>query len=149
MNDYYGMDYASAEALESAMETMEIALWVSAILSVALFIKLWIMCNNVRDIKNQNEAHTSSISKDELLYLYYTNDPAFDNVLMRAIYNDLYCHYSSGKSIAADWYIYSYNDWLKVCENNKWKFPEQLEGVDTLEKFKNKFIFIYSNNIRR
>ena len=144
MNDYYGM-YDSAEALESAMETMEIAFWVSAILSVALFIKLWIMCNNVRDIKKQNTAHTSSISKDELLYLHYTNDPAFNNVLMRAIYNDLYRHYSSGK----DGYQYSYNDWLKVCENNKWKFPEQLEGVDTLEKFKNKFIFAFSNNIRR
>jgi hypothetical protein len=145
MNDYYGMDYANAEALESAMETLEIAFWVSAILSVALFIKLWIMCNNVRDIKKQNEAHTSSISQDELLYLFYTNDPAFNNVLMRAIYNDLYHHYSSGK----DGYQYSYNDWLKVCENNKWKFPEQLEGVDTLEKFKNKFIFVFSNNIRR
>ena len=42
MNDYYGM-YDSAEALESAMETMEVAFWVSAILSIALFIKLWII----------------------------------------------------------------------------------------------------------
>ena len=65
MNDYYGMDYASAEALESAMETMEVAFWVSAILSVALFIKLWIMCNNVRDIKKQSEKHSASINKDD------------------------------------------------------------------------------------
>ena len=116
-----------------------IAYILGAILSIILFFKVWGMCNDVRYMKARVEVREEKIQKDELIYLHRTNDPTFEKMLMRAIYNDLYAQHLREED-EASWYKYTFDDWVKVCKSNNWQFPEVLAELDTIEKFNNLFL---------
>lgn len=116
-----------------------IAIILATVLSIILFFKVWGMCNDVRYMKKQAEERADKIRKDELIYLSRTNDPAFEKMLLRAIYNDLYAQHLREEDVAS-WYKYTFSYWVKECKSNNWQFPEILAELDTIEKFNAVFV---------
>lgn len=98
------------------------------------------MTKDIREIK-KSVSRTIEDEKNELLYYHYANDPSLPAKLYRVIYDDfMNCHIGN-VSYAEATYKSLYDKWVKECEVRGWQFPEQLMGVDTLDKFKDKFLF--------
>lgn len=119
---------------------MAIVSLVCSILTILLFFKVWCMCNDVEAIKKKYV--DTKILPSELIFLHSTNDPSFDKMLARAIYNDL-C------SVFRD---YGYTDereeafpkrhqyWVELCAEQGWQFPELLADKKTYKEFRDFFI---------
>lgn len=105
---------------------MAIVSLVCSILTIFLFFKVWCMCNDVEAIKKKYV--DTKILPSELIFLHSTNDPLFDKMLARAIYDDL-------RKVSID---YTYSDeweevyqkrlqyWVELCAEQGWQFPEAL-----------------------
>ena len=111
-------------------------------LSIALFFKVWGMCNDVDQIAKQ--IGMNKIEIDELIYLAKINDPTFNTKLQKSIYDNFYKVYKYRDEVDVDSEIKKLRArWEKRCEYYNWEFPEVFANVKTYNDFK-EFIFLYA-----
>ena len=118
-----------------------IACLVAAILHVALFFKVWAMCDDIARIDKRQASQVISTTMDELIYLCRTHDPDFNRALVRSVYKDLACAdiQSWGKDAIEQEYANRLEVWHKCCEHYGWAFPELFSEYDTYKKFREHF----------
>jgi hypothetical protein len=115
-----------------------IASVLGSILSIILFFKIWGMCNNVSAIRKKMEAEEFSCS--EIIFRSSINDPSFDKVLAKAIFN-------SFRSIYRDYDVYEwqtvyeerYRLWSELCQEYGWQFPNIFADMKLYQDFRNYF----------
>lgn len=111
-------------------------------LSIALFFKVWGMCNDVDQIAKR--IGMNKIGMDELIYLSMTNDPTFNAKLHKAIYDDLYQVYKMIEVVDEDSEIDKIRArWEARCRYYSWQYPTVFAEVKTYNDFI-KFIFAYA-----
>lgn len=117
---------------------MVLLIIAGVITNIALIVKFWTMCNNVKEVKKIAEG-TNEVSMEELIFLHKADECAFAKTLLRVIYMELLMKCRSTDDPHCE-YVVAYDKWIKVCENNGWEFPSMLEGLNTMPKFQDVFL---------
>lgn len=114
---------------------------VAGVLQIILFFKVWGMCNNVASMNE--DALRKHTTLTTLIFLHNTKNPAFEQELIKRIYDDMVyidSAYSSDgdKSRAYDKF---YATWENRCEYYKWEFPESLRVHKTWDSFVRSYLY--------
>lgn len=114
---------------------------VAGVLQIILFFKVWGMCNDVADMKEDTLRQQTTLTS--LIFLHKTKNPAFEQELVKRIYDDMVWidEYYSSDEYKSRAYDKCYAMWESRCEYYKWEFPESLQAHKTWDSFVRAYLY--------